>query len=71
MKKRRNLLKNVKENEYVIRDLNEENEIEKILNEFSFYRNKDVFMFNGDDEKLFDLLKNDLSLLKEKATIYY
>ena len=28
-------------------------------------------MFNGDDEKLFDLLKNDLSLLKEKATIYY
>ncbi|WP_440250136.1 SNF2-related protein, partial [Clostridium sp.] len=57
--------------EYVIRDLNEENEIEKILNEFSFYRNKDVFMFNGDDEKLFDLLKNDLSLLKEKATIYY
>ena len=27
MKKRRNLLKNVKENEYVIRDLNEENEI--------------------------------------------
>ena len=71
MKKRRNLLKNVKENEYVIRDLNEENEIEKILNEFSFYRNKDVFMFNGDDEKLFDLLKNELSLLKEKATIYY
>ena len=66
-----NILKNVKENEYVIRDLNEENEIEKILNEFSFYRNKDVFMFNGDDEKLFDLLKNDLSLLKEKATIYY
>ena len=46
-------------------------EIEKILNNFAFYRSKDVFMFNGDDEKLFELLSDDLSMLKDKATVYY
>ena len=30
-----------------------------------------VFMFNGDDEKLFELLSDDLSILKDKATVYY
>ena len=49
----------------------EEEEIEKILNNFAFYRSKDVFMFNGDDEKLFELLSDDLSILKDKATVYY
>lgn len=66
-----NMIKGQKDDEYVIRDLNEEEQIEKILNRFSFYRSKDVFMFNGDDEKLFDLLSDDLSILKEKATVYY
>lgn len=66
-----NMIKGEKDNEYVIRDLNEEEEIEKILNNFAFYRSKDVFMFNGDDEKLFELLSDDLSMLKDKATVYY
>lgn len=66
-----NVLKGPKNNEYVIRSLNEEGEIEKELNDISFYRNKNQFVFNGDDEKLFELLSNDLVKLKEKADIFY
>ncbi|MEN8075571.1 DEAD/DEAH box helicase [Clostridioides difficile] len=66
-----NMLKGPKDDEYVIRSLTEEGEIEKELNDISFYRNKNQFIFNGDDEKLFELLSNDLARLKEKATIFY
>lgn len=66
-----NMLKGPKDDEYVIRDLNKESEIEKLLNEFSFFKDREKFNFNGDDEKLFELLSNDLSEIKEKATVFY
>lgn len=66
-----NVLKGPKDDEYVIRSLTEEGEVEKELNDISFYRNKNQFIFNGDDEKLFELLSNELASLKEKATIFY
>ncbi|MBP3917015.1 MAG: DEAD/DEAH box helicase [Clostridium sp.] len=66
-----NMLKGPKDDEYVIRNINEEEKIENVLNNLSFYRNNDKFIFNGNDEKLFELLSEDLTDLKEKATIFY
>lgn len=66
-----NILKGPKEDQYIIRDLNKEREIEKALNNLSFYREKEIFNFNGDDEKLYELLSSDLNELKEKATVFY
>ena len=66
-----NILKGPKDNEYIIRNINEEEKLEKELNDLSFYRNNEKFIFNGSDEKLFDLLSGDLRSLKEKATIFY
>ncbi|WP_294129436.1 DEAD/DEAH box helicase [uncultured Clostridium sp.] len=66
-----NMLKGPKDNEYVIRNINKEERIEETLNALAFYRNNDKFIFNGSDEKLFELLSEDLTDLKEKATIFY
>ena len=66
-----NILKGPKDDEYVIRNINEEEKIEQLLNNLSFYRNNDKFIFNGNDEKLFELLSEDLTVLKEEATIFY
>lgn len=66
-----NMLKGPKDNEYVIRNINKEEIIEETLNALAFYRNNDKFIFNGSDEKLFELLSEDLTDLKEKATIFY
>ena len=66
-----NMLKGPKDDEYVIRNINKEERIEETLNNLSFYRNNDKFIFNGNDEKLFELLSEDLTDLKEKATIFY
>ena len=66
-----NILKGPKDDEYVIRNINEEEKIEQLLNNLSFYRNNDKFIFNGNDEKLFELLSKDLTVLKEEATIFY
>lgn len=66
-----NILKGPKEDEYVIRNINEEEKIEETLNSLAFYRNNNKFIFNGSDEKLFELLSEDLGDLKEKATIFY
>ena len=66
-----NILKGPKEDEYVIRNINEEEKIEDILKALAFYRNNNKFIFNGSDEKLFELLSEDLGDLKEKATIFY
>ena len=63
------MLKGPKDNEYVIRNINKEERIEETLNALAFYRNNDKFIFNGSDEKLFELLSEDLTDLKEKATI--
>ena len=65
-----NMLKGPKDNEYVIRNINKEERIEETLNALAFYSN-DKFIFNGSDEKLFELLSEDLTDLKEKATIFY
>ena len=65
------MLKGPKDDEYVIRNINKEERIEETLNNLSFYRNNDKFIFNGSDEKLFELLSEDLTDLKEKATIFY
>ena len=65
------MLKGPKDNEYVIRNINKEERIEETLNALAFYRNNDKFIFNGSDEKLFELLSEDLTDLKEKATIFY
>ena len=66
-----NILKGPKDDEYVIRNIKEEEKIEETLNALSFYRNNNKFIFNGSDEKLFELLSEDLIDLKEKATIFY
>lgn len=66
-----NLLKGPENDEYIIRDFNKENQIEKLLNEINFYRDKEVFNFSGDDEKLYELLTNELIELKKEATIFY
>ncbi|WP_195514794.1 DEAD/DEAH box helicase [Paraclostridium bifermentans] len=66
-----NILKGPKDDEYVIRNIKEEEKIEEKLNALSFYRNNNKFIFNGSDEKLFELLSEDLIDLKEKATIFY
>ena len=66
-----NILKGPKDDEYVIRNINEEEKIEQLLNNLSFYRNNDKFIFNDNDEKLFELLSEDLTVLKEEATIFY
>ena len=66
-----NILKGPKDDEYVIRNIKEEEKIEETLNALSFYRNNNKFIFNGSDEKLFELLSEDLGDLKEKATIFY
>ena len=66
-----NILKGPKDDEYVIRNIKEEEKIEETLNALSFYRNNNKFIFNGSDEKLFELLSEDLIDLKEEATIFY
>lgn len=66
-----NMLKGPKDDEYVIRNINKEEKLEDTLNNLSFYRNNDKFIFNGNDEKLFELISEDLTDLKEKATIFY
>lgn len=65
------ILNGPKDDEYVIRDIKEEEKIEEALNYLGFYRGDNKFIFNGSDEKLFELLSQDLSELKEKATIFY
>lgn len=66
-----NILIGPKDNEYVIRNINKEEKIENLLNSLSFYRSNEKFIFNGNDEKLFKLLAEDLTKLKEEATIFY
>lgn len=66
-----NILKGPKDDEYVIRDIKEEGKIEETLNFLGFYRSDNKFIFNGSDEKIFELLSEDLRDLKEKATIFY
>lgn len=66
-----NILKGPKDDEYVIRDIKEEGKIEEALNFLGFYRSDNKFIFNGSDEKIFELLSEDLRDLKEKATIFY
>ena len=66
-----NILKGPKDDEYVIRNIKEEEKIEETLNALSFYRNNNKFIFNSSDEKLFELLSEDLIDLKEEATIFY
>lgn len=66
-----NILKGPKDDQYVIRDIKEEGKIEEALNFLGFYRSDNKFIFNGSDEKIFELLSEDLRDLKEKATIFY
>ena len=66
-----NILKGPNDNEYVIRNLNMEEQIEDKLNKFSFYRNNEKFIFNGGDEKLFEILSGGLSELKKVSTVFY
>ena len=46
-------------------------QIEDKLNKFSFYRNNEKFIFNGGDEKLFEILSGGLSELREVSTVFY
>lgn len=66
-----NILRGPKDNEYVIRNINKEERVENLLNSLSFYRSNEKFIFNGNDEKFFKLLSEDLTKLKEEATIFY
>lgn len=57
--------------QYIIRDLKKENEVEKALNHLLFYRDKDKFYFEGSEEELYDFLLSDLNSLKEIGEVYY
>lgn len=59
-----NLAKGPNNEQYIIRDLNKEQNIENVLNRHSFYRDKGKFIFNGDDDKLYEFLLSDLKDVK-------
>lgn len=55
----------------IIRDASKEQDILNKLNELNFeYENKD-FIFNGDEEELFDFLKEGYKSLEEFGNVYY
>lgn len=58
-------------NQYIMRELRKEQHIENILNSLNFYRDKEKFIFKGDDEKLYEFLLSDLKEVKELAEVYY
>ena len=66
-----NLAKGPNNEQYIIRDLNKEQNIENVLNRHSFYRDKGKFIFNGDDDKLYEFLLSDLKDVKECGEVFY
>ena len=66
-----NLAKGPSNEQYIIRDLNREQNIENVLNIHNFYRDKGKFIFNGDDNKLYEFLLSDLKDVKECGEVFY
>lgn len=66
-----NLANGPNNEQYIIRNLNKEQHIENVLNGHKFYRDKGKFIFNGNDENLYEFLLSDLKDVKECAEVFY
>lgn len=66
-----NLANGPNNEQYIIRNLNKEQHIENVLNGHKFYRDKGKFIFNGNDENLYEFFLSDLKDVKECAEVFY
>ena len=64
-------IEGISSDEYIIRDLKKEHKIEDVLADLLFFRDKNRFIFTGDEEELYNFLCSDLKELKELGEVFY